>query len=751
MVELLRQHGAVDDLPQLDGIRVQRRATGFSNTPLTRGPHDWSQFTLLELLAMQYGLLATSPNEGGDTGYSYSSSFFSNSRLPYPDLARLRIRRPASNLKSWEDQLVDLSPVLTSGDCSKDVRLGWGDVVEVPESDHPLNQPWPGLSEPELQNLKQCLTRQIAIVVKGQATNITLTPKINNTRYADRRCEIIGRTPYWLKPVLLQSKRALVSSDLSRVKVIRHNAATGRQDEWVVDCSEASPAPDFWLKDGDRIEVPEKTFSSAAAQAEAPQAAAPPAPGIGPATGLASSSLSQRLANTIQKPDYSHPLPPPPPLPPKQDTNAYAQRLQHIVRRVPDSPKPEADEQGYLDAGGLRYSPEPSDPDLLNAGYHRDTAARTRQAEFWQRRATADLAGRAANAVWTGADMVVFGGEGMGRSFDDGARYCLAENTWALLPSQGAPSSRTGHAMVWTGKEVVVWGGFGGLWGQNTNRNDGARYNPRTHAWKPMTMKNAPEARFDFSAVWTGRELLVWGGYADAQSRYQGAHADAYLNTGGRYDPASDTWKPIPTQGAPSRRSWNTLLWTGKEMIVWGGANANKVLNDGARYNPAKGSWKPISLEGAPSPRGSHVSVWTGKEMIVWGGSTREPTEASDYFENGARYNPETDTWKPISPIGAPKGRVLATAVWTGTEMVVWGGVNDGQGSGNRFIGTGARYNPATDIWTKITAKGAPPARLTSAVWTGDGLLTFGGYNGSHLNDTWFYSPQRTLYPYTKQ
>jgi hypothetical protein len=50
-----------------------------------------------------------------------------------------------------------------------------------------------------------------------------------------------------------------------------------------------------------------------------------------------------------------------------------------------------------------------------------------------------------------------------------------------------------------------------------------------------------------------------------------------------------------------------------------------------------------------------------------------------------------------------------------------------------------------------MTATGAPPARLTSAVWTGEGLLTFGGYNGTHLNDTWFYSPLRTLYAYVKQ
>ena len=56
-----------------------------------------------------------------------------------------------------------------------------------------------------------------------------------------------------------------------------------------------------------------------------------------------------------------------------------------------------------------------------------------------------------------------------------------------------------------------------------------------------------------------------------------------------------------------------------------------------------------------------------------------------------------------------------------------------------------------TDTWTEIINAGAPSPRLTSAVLTGDGLLTFGGYNGSHLNDTWFYSPQRTLYPYTKQ
>ena len=249
--------------------------------------------------------------------------------------------------------------------------------------------------------------------------------------------------------------------------------------------------------------------------------------------------------------------------------------------------------------------------------------------------------------------------------------------------------------------------------------------------------------------------MLVWGGYTDAHSRYQGAHADAYLNSGSCYAPSSNTWKTMATNGAPSSRSFNSVVWTGKEMIVWGGNNASKVFNDGGRYNPARDAWKPVSTDGAPSPRGSHVAVWTGREMIIWGGSAREPGAASDYFENGARYNPETDTWKPISTIGAPKGRVSVSAVWTGTEMVLWGGVNAAQtgeaGDANRFVGTGARYNPVTDTWTEITLTGAPSPRWTSVVWTGEGLLTFGGYDGTHLNDTWFYSPQRTLFPYVKE
>ena len=226
------------------------------------------------------------------------------------------------------------------------------------------------------------------------------------------------------------------------------------------------------------------------------------------------------------------------------------------VTRAPSPafrPSPANLEQQYLSIDGILYSPKSEDPQLLGAGYQPAASTEPCTGQNWEQRAPAGLEGRAGNTVvWTGREMIVFGGEGPGVSYDNGARYNPRDNSWEMLPSKNAPSSRTGGSAVWTGKEMIVWGGFGGRMGNNTNRNDGSRYSPDSNSWRVMSTENAPEARFDFSAVWSGRELLVWGGYTDAQSRYSGAYAPGHLNTGGRYNPSNDSWKPITTRSAPS-------------------------------------------------------------------------------------------------------------------------------------------------------------------------------------------------------
>src|SRR4029434_5360534 len=92
------------------------------------------------------------------------------------------------------------------------------------------------------------------------------------------------------------------------------------------------------------------------------------------------------------------------------------------------------------------------------------------------------------------------------------------------------------------------------------------------------------------------------------------------LTTGGRYDPATDSWPATSTTRADPRTG-HTAVWTGSEMIVWGGGGSSGQLDTGARYDPGTDSWPATSTTNAPSGRGGHKAVWTGSEMIVWGGS----------------------------------------------------------------------------------------------------------------------------------
>src|SRR5436190_6672066 len=48
-----------------------------------------------------------------------------------------------------------------------------------------------------------------------------------------------------------------------------------------------------------------------------------------------------------------------------------------------------------------------------------------------------------------------------------------------------------------------------------------------------------------------------------------------------------DTWTATSTgTNAPAARELHTAVWTGSEMIVWGGTDFSGVLNNGGRYNP---------------------------------------------------------------------------------------------------------------------------------------------------------------------
>ena len=231
---LLRQHGAVDDLPNLDRIEVRRPETRFAMTVFVKGTNDWNQFTLLEAILNAYsGARPIAP-----AGRPQSLSF--------PDLHRVVVVRPNPTPgQPSKRRVVDLLSPTGEVDCAKDVTLEFGDVVEIPERDHTLQEFAVGLTENEARQMQECRGGKVGLSVRDKKTELKVLPNPSRALVASVLTQAEARS-------------ALFStSDLSRVKVTRVDAASGKLKEWLLDCSGGNN-PDLWLRDGDVIEVPDK-------------------------------------------------------------------------------------------------------------------------------------------------------------------------------------------------------------------------------------------------------------------------------------------------------------------------------------------------------------------------------------------------------------------------------------------------------------------------------------------------------------
>jgi hypothetical protein len=265
-----------------------------------------------------------------------------------------------------------------------------------------------------------------------------------------------------------------------------------------------------------------------------------------------------------------------------------------------------------------------------------------------------------AAVAWTGDRLVVWGGARDMPVEQAGAAYHPASDTWTpIAPAPMKPGAV--RAAVWTGRELLVWREGG----------QGAAYDPRRDAWRRLSAA-FPQPRADRdrpAAVWTGREVLIWSGCPDSYPRCDDGDKGE-LDDGAAYDPAGDRWRPIaPSPLAP--RSGQQAVWTGSELLVWGGdvhQTAKGVY--AAAYDPAADRWRTVPT-GPLAPRSNHTMVWTGRKLLVWGGVASGT--GTGYLADGAAFDPATGTWRSLP--GAPvRGRAHHVAAWTGQELLIWGG-----------------------------------------------------------------------------
>jgi len=303
--------------------------------------------------------------------------------------------------------------------------------------------------------------------------------------------------------------------------------------------------------------------------------------------------------------------------------------------------------------------------------------------------------------------MIVWGGNDGTNTLNTGGVYDPVADTWSAAVGMNTflPMGRYAHSSVWTGSKLIIWGGDGGV-----TLNTGAVYDPTTSTWTPTSVTSALSARNTHTAVWTGSKMIIWGGWYSSG-----------LNDGGVYDPSTDTWTAVTTTGAPTGRSGHSAVWADgsiNKMIVWGGYSTS-YQNTGGLYDPATNTWTATQTTGAPTARDSHTAVWAGTVMIVWGG------DGSSTYNTGGRYDPVGNSWTATQTTGVPTARYLHTAVWTGTKMIVWGG----RGSSTSY-NTGGVYDLAGNSWTATQTRGAPGTRYRHAVaWTGPKMVGWGGHD----------------------
>ncbi len=267
--------------------------------------------------------------------------------------------------------------------------------------------------------------------------------------------------------------------------------------------------------------------------------------------------------------------------------------------------------------------------------------------------------------------------------FKPDSKAVAGNELWVL---NDMPVHRFYHSAVWTGSEMIIWGG---------GYKSGARYNPASDSWVPLPFENAPVQRSRHHAFWTGTEMLIWGGFQDGR-----------LNSGGRYSLENDEWININLTDAPAARAGHQSVWCGSKMLVIGGSGESTSL-DSTGYDPVSDVWSEISLTGLDHAGAVNGAICTGDELFVWAGE----------FSSGAMYSLTDEVWRDIDLSLAPSPRRDYSIIWSGEDVIIWGGR-----IGTTPLDTGAPYNPSNNKWQKTYTKNVlAPKQDPVSIWTGNG------------------------------
>ncbi|CAE7688638.1 unnamed protein product [Symbiodinium sp. CCMP2592] len=329
-------------------------------------------------------------------------------------------------------------------------------------------------------------------------------------------------------------------------------------------------------------------------------------------------------------------------------------------------------------------------------------------------------------------------------------RDCLEceSDAWSEYTPAASPAGRQDASMVWDSETQSAWmfGGhasnaflyFADLW----------RYDWSRRAWTeilPLNEGSTPGSRWGHAAVWDAhsRSMLIFGG------RFRVAFYDDIW----QFRSTDSTWRQLPTMAKPSARAYHSAILDPVEgaVLVFGGESSSQVLEDLQRYSLADGQWSKSGATGLGA-RSRHTAVWVPatRSMLVFGGWSGQ-----QYLDDLCSYDASAGTWTDLSASGYwPTARAGHAAAWDpiSMSMLVMGGITSVSDELS-YESSLYNYSLLTNSWKQEGLQSEVPGPTGRTghgiVWddAARGLLTFGGFNASYLQQTWRYVVSQTSSP----
>jgi hypothetical protein len=294
-------------------------------------------------------------------------------------------------------------------------------------------------------------------------------------------------------------------------------------------------------------------------------------------------------------------------------------------------------------------------------------------------------------------------------------------------PIATAPiSGRSFGGVVWTGSEMIIWGGVHHSSGGGQQESDGAAYDPSSDSWEKLAP--APAGMLGGggkASVWDGSEATFWVGNSP----------DGPVGTAA-YDPVAGSWHRLPA-GPLGVREGYVSVWTGKQLLIMGGVGGDQLATPiAAALTPGVGTWRLLKRLNALTGFLPYGAVWDGKHAFLYGVTSQCPELGSGcqkYTPTFLSYTPATDSVQPISLHGMPVQQKDMTSMvpvaWTGSGVLF--------ANQSKVSAPIVTYTPVSDAWSQSPPAPcvADPTSVGQVAWAGSILAVPCGKDQLQLYD----------------